>query len=70
MERQAIQRKRSLEACGGGWPVANGESGARVAPGGDLEEAAAPLGVRGRGVNEGTGRVSLTPTLFDPGQNR
>jgi hypothetical protein len=50
--------------------VASGGSGAGVAPGGDLEEdAAAPLGVRG-GVNEGTGRVSLTPTLSDPGRNR
>jgi hypothetical protein len=50
--------------------VASGGSGAGVAPGGDLEEAAAPLGVRGRGVNEGTDGVSLTPTLFYPGRNR
>jgi hypothetical protein len=35
-----------------------------------LVEAAAPLGSGGRGVNEGTGRVALTPTLFDPGRNR
>jgi hypothetical protein len=47
--------------------VASGGSGAGEAPSGNLEEAAAPLGSRGRGVNEGTGRVSLTLTLFDPG---
>jgi hypothetical protein len=44
MERQAIQRKRSSEACGGGWPAANSGSEAGVAPGDDLEEAVAPLG--------------------------
>jgi hypothetical protein len=33
------------------------------------EGGGAPGKIEG-GVNEGTDRVSLTPTLFDPGQNR
>jgi hypothetical protein len=44
MEWQAIRRKRSPAACGGGWMVASGRSGAGEALGGDLEEVAAPLG--------------------------
>jgi hypothetical protein len=47
MEKQASRRKRSPRACGGEGPVASGGSGAEEATGGDLVEAAAPLGSGG-----------------------
>jgi hypothetical protein len=49
MEKQASQRNRSPEACGGEGLAANGGFGAREVPGGDLGEAAALLGSGGRG---------------------
>jgi hypothetical protein len=70
MEQQAIRRKRSLGACGGEWPAASGGSGAGEAPDGDLGGGGGAPGEWRKGVNEGTGRVALTPTPFDPGRNR
>jgi hypothetical protein len=62
LEGKVSGTSRKREAGG------SGGSGAGEAPGGDLGKAAAPLGVWKEGVNEGTGRVALTPTLKTQGE--